>query len=100
MKNNNFQPMWAAPKDREVLVLARWDWDGMNDPDEKYSLRVASYNHGSGPSKDWEGWWSVTSNPYSDKAVDPIGWLPLPSSATLEAHSAASAADTLAAAEA
>jgi hypothetical protein len=71
----------TAPKDgTEVLIWARWDWDGMNGEDcsQEYSWAVASwedYNRGG-------RWVSVSANPYSDVAVNPTDWEPLPPAPT------------------
>jgi hypothetical protein len=90
------KPMDTAPKDHQILVLARWDWDGSGYPDEDYAFRVAQFreDYPDGP----KAFWSITSHPYKDLAVDPIGWSSLPKMPTSAAHSAA--ADTLSVAEA
>jgi len=75
------QPIETAPiecfgsseeENPEILVYSRWDWGGM-DREEcslEYSWRVAEYEDGH--------FWSVTSNPYRDKAFNPTHWMPLP----------------------
>ena len=66
------QPMETAPKDREILVWAQWDWSGMygDGADGAFAWRVAQWQD--------DGFWSVTDNPYSDRAVRPMGWVDLP----------------------
>jgi hypothetical protein len=76
-----WQPIETAPgkevdflednNNPEILVYSRWDWDGADGEncDPKYSWRVAKYGE--------EGIWTVTSNPYKDKAFDPKYWMPL-----------------------
>ncbi len=70
-------PIDTAPKDgTEILVFARWDWDEMYGEEcgEEYAWRVAAWNDRFGTP----GFWSVSNNPYSDRAVAPRVWHHLP----------------------
>jgi hypothetical protein len=69
-----------TPKDREILIWAQWDWDGMNgdDTDCAYAWRVAEWRgEDEGRVLD-AGFWSASNNPYSDRAVRPLWWAELP----------------------
>lgn len=71
------QPIETAPADgTKILVWARWDWDAMDGDncDEDYAFQVASWGDYSNEG----GFWSESFNPYSDKAVNPTHWMPLP----------------------
>lgn len=74
---SEWMPIETAPKDgTEVIIFASWDWDDMEG--ERCSLdpspRVASWDMAEYRT----GFWSVSDNPYSDKAVRATHWMPLP----------------------
>ena len=55
-----------------VVVWAQWDWDGMygHKCDEEYKAQTCTRVN--------KRFISDTSNPYSDVAVRPLGWMPIP----------------------
>ncbi len=63
-------PMSTAPINEAILLLAKWTWADGPGATSDQQWRVAEFYS--------EGWCTVTSNPYKDEAVEPIGWLPLP----------------------
>ena len=72
--------MSKAPLNRQILVLARWDWEKVN-PEARYGWRVcewypnATYNYDG----EFEGAWvSETSNPYCDYGTDAQAWAEIP----------------------
>jgi len=73
-----WQPIETAPKDRGIAVLSRWAWDGFGAGDAVF-WQVAQWDDHMNVA----GYWTVTDNPYSDLAIDPIGWIPLPPNDTM-----------------
>lgn len=71
------QPMQTAPKDREILVYARWCWEG-DDTGEPYGWRVAVWLTSETNSQRDKAFFAITSNPYDDKAFDAKAWAELP----------------------
>ena len=71
---NEWMDIETAPEDgTEILVYARWDWDAMGNPSEGYHIALARYEpYGIA------GFWTYAFNPYSDIAVEPTHWMPLP----------------------
>lgn len=68
---SNWKDISTAPKDgTAVLIYARWDWDAMCEPEDEYVALVAVYIG--------ESFWTVTCNPYSDRAYKPTHWQELP----------------------
>lgn len=77
--------MDAAPRDRPILVLAKWHWaDGQENPDvsDDYAWRVAEFC-GEDYASGGPGWFSCTDNPYMDKAYEPKEWAALPPSPSI-----------------
>ncbi|MGL4406693.1 MAG: hypothetical protein ACRCT6_13100 [Notoacmeibacter sp.] len=70
--------MDTAPQDREILVWAQWDWDDMSGDmaNGGFAWRVAEWRDARNFVK--PGFWSVSDNPYSDRAVRPKMWAELP----------------------
>lgn len=80
--NAGWRPIESAPRDgTEVLIYARWDWDNMDMPSNDYYWAVAVWRKDASYDDECNevgNFASVSSNPYTDYAVDPLGWMPLP----------------------
>jgi hypothetical protein len=63
-------------KGKEVLVWARWDWDGMAGEKctQPYAALVAVYEDHPWDEEGPARFASVSFNPYSDIAVFPTHW--------------------------
>lgn len=75
MSDCEWRTIESAPRDGNyVVILARWDWDGMDgqECDDRVYAQVARW---SDPSQCFI---SASGNPYSDHSVDAEGWFPLP----------------------
>ena len=70
--------MIAPPKDRPLLILARWDWAGMQTAANE---TIDSDRHWRVAKWDENGYWTETENPYSDLACDITDWRELPACA-------------------
>lgn len=68
----------TMPDGRAVLVYAKWAWNGYADDTSEYQWRLAAIDRH--PLTSAPSIVSVSSNPYVDVAIDPLGWMEAPAS--------------------
>lgn len=73
--------MDTAPKDRDILVYAKWNWSGYEETEE-YTWKVAYHDENLNFCDETEtylgGFHSVTENPYEDQSCEEKYWVELP----------------------
>lgn len=71
-----WMPIETAPKDgTHILLYGPREWDEMGRID--IGPIVGSWYQDPLGIEKYDGWFTVTSNPYSDR-VQPTHWMPLP----------------------